>query len=59
MDDRNKLRAKAAHYRELARQMTDQRLIDVLEELAGEYEQAALGGCETATFHGTPGKGRA
>jgi hypothetical protein len=29
------------HYRKLAWQMTDQRMIDVLEELAAEYEQAA------------------
>jgi hypothetical protein len=43
IDDRDKLRAKAEHYRKLARQMTDQRMVDVLEELASEYEQAAEG----------------
>ncbi len=41
MNDRDKLNAKAVHYRKLAWQMTDQRMIDVLEELAAEYEQAA------------------
>jgi hypothetical protein len=43
MNDRDKLNAKAKHYRKLAQQMTDQRLVDVLEELAREYEQAAEG----------------
>ncbi|HET8636932.1 MAG TPA: hypothetical protein VFL96_08780 [Acidobacteriaceae bacterium] len=56
MDDRNKLRAKAAHYRELARQMTDQRLIDVLEELAREYDQAdqGLGDSRSSGGHKDP-----
>ncbi len=43
MNDRDKLNTKAKHYRKLARQMMDQRMVEVLEELAREYEQAAEG----------------
>lgn len=48
MNDRNQMRARAAHYRKLAGQMADQRIIDVLEELAAEYGQAAQGLRESA-----------
>ena len=43
MNDRDKLNAKCRQDRKLARQMTDQRMVEVLEELAREYEQAAEG----------------
>jgi hypothetical protein len=41
MDDPSELRAKAAHYRWLAWQMTDQRAREAAEEIAAKLDQRA------------------
>lgn len=41
MEDAQKLLAKAEHYREMARQIGDQRAREVLLDLAAEYARMA------------------